>query len=99
MFTKLVPTILLVLTTIVVTAKARWPTAAPIQGVAAPGLVMATPPSAPAAAPPAPAAVDDFRISLDGVTAHAYDLVPLVEGDAAHTRLMTVGIVGRQREP
>lgn len=96
MFTKFVPTILLVLTGIVVTAKAHWPTAAPMPVRATPGLVAAT--EVRAAATTAPAAADDFRINLDGVTADAYNLEPLVEDDAAHTRLMIAGIVGRKRE-
>jgi hypothetical protein len=96
MSTKLTPIILLVLTTIVFTTKVLWP-ASPTAGQAAPGLVAATKVSATPS--PAAPAVDDFRISLDGVTAHAYDLEPLVENDATRARLMVAGIVGRPLGP
>jgi hypothetical protein len=102
MLAKFVPATLLGLAAIVATAHAPWPTPAPITGPAAlsptnPAALTGPAVSTTAVDPARPAAADDYRMNIqDGVTADAYNLVPLAEHDAARTRSMIDGIAGRR---
>lgn len=96
--TKFIPVTLLVLAAIVTTAKAPWPVSVPITSAAAQGVATPIKVTSPAAGHPAhPVAADDYRMDIqDGVTADAYNLVPLAEHDAARTQSMIDGIAGRR---
>jgi len=102
MLTKFIPVTLLVLAAVVTTVRAPWPVSVPITGAAAQSLAtpvkVSGPVTGPAAVQPARSvAADDYRMNIqDGVTANAYNLVPLAEHDAVRTQSMIDGIAGQR---
>jgi len=102
MLTKFIPVSLLVLAALITTARGPWPVSVPITGAAAQSHVAPVKVIGPVANPPVvhparPVAADDYRMNIqDGVTANAYNLVPLAEHDAARTQSMIDGIAGRR---
>jgi hypothetical protein len=92
MVMKVIPVILWVL---------AWQVPLPIDGVVAqshagPITANASMDGSPAGQPGSPMAADDYRTNIqNGVTADAYNLLPLAEHDAARTQSMIDGIAGR----
>lgn len=100
MLTKFIPATLLVLAALVTTVHGTGPLPATSIGTArspTPSAKLRAPmATAVAVHAPNPIAIDDYRMNLQaGVTADAYELVPLVEHDAARTQSMIDGIAGR----